>query len=81
MKDVKTLADLRESKGLSQSEVANNLGITQQGYGAIERGERGVKVKYVKKLAELYGVETDLIVFLALNNNDKLLNQPTGTEQ
>jgi transcriptional regulator with XRE-family HTH domain len=73
--DIKTLAELRENKEFSQAEVANRLGITPQGYGAIERGERGLKAKNIKKLAEIFGVGSDRIIFLALNNNKKLLKK------
>lgn len=64
--DIKTLAELRGNKGFSQADVAGHLKITPQGYGAIERGERVLRVKYIKKLAEIFGVKTDLIVFLAI---------------
>ena len=73
--DIKTLAELRENKGFSQADVAEYLKMTPQGYGAIERGERGLKAKNIKTLAEIFGVGTDQIIFLALNNNGKLLNQ------
>jgi len=79
MGKIKTLAELRESKGLSQADISKLLNMTPQGYGAIERGERGLKAKNIKRLADIYGVGTDYIIFLALKNNEKLLNQ-TGTE-
>lgn len=79
MTQPKNLAELRESKGLSQAKVANVLGMTQQGYSIIERGERGLKAKNIKKLADLFKVSSDLIVSLALSDNDRLLNQ-TGTD-
>ena len=79
MKDFKTLAEFREDKGLPQAEVARHLGITQQGYGAIERGERGLKVKYIKKLAELFEVDISKIVFFALNNNEMLSDHTNTT--
>ena len=75
MNDIKTLAELRDSRGLSQADVARHLAITPQGYGAIERGERGLKAKNIKKLAEIFKVGTDKIIFLALNNNERLLKQ------
>lgn len=77
--EIKTLAELRESRRLSQAEVARYLAITPQGYGAIERGERGLKARNIKKLAEIFEVGTDKIIFLALNNNDKLLKQDTAS--
>lgn len=79
MKDITTLAELRESKELTQADVAEKLTMTPQGYGAIERGDRGLKAKHIKKLAEIFGVGTDRIIFLALNNNKKLLKQNTAS--
>lgn len=79
MGDFKSLSELRESKGLSQAEVAKQLNLSPQGYGLIERGERGLKAFAIKKLSEIFNVGTDDIIFLALNNNVMLLNQ-TGTE-
>lgn len=79
LKQAKTLAELRDAKGLSQAQVAKILEITPQGYGAIERGERGLKAGYIKKLAELFKVSADRIISLAINNNAKLSDK-TGTE-
>ena len=80
MEEFKTLAKLRESKSLSQADIARLLNMTPQGYGAIERGERGLKAKKIKRLADIYDVSTDYIIFLVLNNNSKLLSRSTGTE-
>lgn len=79
MDKLKSLSDLRESKGLSQADVANHLGITPQGYGLIERSERVLKAITAKKLADIFDVDISDIVFLALSNNSEL-SRPTGTD-
>ncbi len=79
MSKFKSLAELRENKGLTQAGVAKDLGMTPQGYGLIERGERGLKAIAAKKLAEIFGVGISDIVFLATDNN-QLLSRPTGTD-
>lgn len=79
MSKAKSLAELRENNDKSQADVAKILGITPQGYGLIERGERGLKVEAAAKLADFFGVNVEEIILLALQNNNKLL-QATGTD-
>lgn len=47
----------RKESGLTQAQLANEIGITQQGYGAIENGIRGVRVPLAKKIAAALGFE------------------------
>lgn len=49
----KRLVALREAKGLTQTAVADKLGITLGRYGHYERGFRRVPVHLVSKLAEV----------------------------
>jgi len=77
--NINSLSELRDLKGLTQGDVAKKLGMTPQGYGLLERGERELKAKVIQKLSYIFDVPVDKIIFLALNNNRKLLN-PTGTE-
>ena len=51
------LAIKRKERGLTQTQLANAVGISQQGYGAIENGVRGVKVPTAKKIAAALGFE------------------------
>ncbi len=49
---------LRQSKDLTQEELAEKLGISATQYGAIERGKtKDLKVSRLKKIAEHLGVE------------------------
>jgi len=79
LRHTKTLAGLRDTEKLSQAQVAKILKMTPQGYGAIERGERGLKTKYFKKLATLFKVDVNVIISLAMKYNGKLSSK-TGTE-
>ena len=57
-----TLRELREEKGLTQSELATKLGVTQGMIHLLEKGERGasdsLKIKYAnffnKSIEELF---------------------------
>lgn len=46
----------REKLGLSQEEVANMLGITQQAYSYKELGQRGFKAKELLQLEKILKV-------------------------
>lgn len=58
------LKDLRESKRMTQSEMANGLGITQQFYCMIEKGERknDMSISLVQKLAKVLEIPVEMIL-------------------
>ena len=64
------LRDLREDSDLTQTEVANFLGIKQTVYSRYERGFQNIPLEYLIKLAEKYKVSTDYILGLT-DNPDK----------
>lgn len=47
------LISYREKKGISQSEVARQIGITQQMYNFIENNKRNPSVEIAKKIADV----------------------------
>lgn len=63
------LRDLREDSDLTQTEVANFLGIKQTVYSRYERGFQNIPLEYLIKLAEKYKVSTDYILGLTDNPN------------
>lgn len=58
------LKELRESKGLSQQNVADSIGITRQYYQQIENGERqkNMGVSLVVQLSNLFGISPEAII-------------------
>jgi transcriptional regulator with XRE-family HTH domain len=52
----KTIKSLRESKGLSQEDLALGSGIDRSYFGGIERGEHNVAVINLEKIASALGV-------------------------
>ena len=58
------LKNARESAGLTQAEMAENLGITESYYSFIEKGERQKKmdVTLIFKLSVFLGIPTEQIV-------------------
>lgn len=51
------VADLRNKSGLTQSKVANILGVGQSYISKCEKGERQFSVTVLEKLASLFGCE------------------------
>jgi transcriptional regulator with XRE-family HTH domain len=49
---------LRESKRMSQENVADELGVTHSTYAKIERGEIDPNITRLVQLAKIFGIET-----------------------
>ena len=56
------LKDLRKSKGVSQEQVAHDLGLSLRGYQNYEYGQREPNIEMILKLAEYYNVTTDYLL-------------------
>jgi len=50
---------LRTKRGISQSVVAEKLGLSRQSYMAVERGIREMTLQEAEKLCELYGISIE----------------------
>ena len=62
------IKDLREDRDLTQTQVAEAIGITQRKYSYIETGTQQLTDELLVKLSRYYGVSTDYIL--------KLTNKP-----
>ena len=69
------LQAFRKESGLTQSEVALRLGVTQQTYSALERNAETVGVGRLLKLLGILGVE------LVLSKPGSAAGSPTGAQQ
>ena len=58
------LKELREKEKITQSELAKELGISQNTYSQYETGARQPSLEMLVKLAEFYFVSTDYILGL-----------------
>ncbi len=58
---------MRQCKDWTQEDLAEKLGWTVNTYAKIERGEADIKLDKLKKLAEVFGVDTQELV----NTNEK----------
>lgn len=62
---MKKLKDLRFKKGLSQSEIAFELGISQKAYSKLENGSVKLNHEKIKKLCEIFDVSADNLCSLS----------------
>ena len=61
------LREYRESKKLSQRDLAKYMGLTQAGYWALEKGKSLLNTQQILKLCELYKCSpNDLLDFKAI---------------
>lgn len=56
------MEELRKRQGLTQAQVAEVLGMSQQQYQLYESGKREILLHLMIKLADFYGVSMDYIV-------------------
>jgi transcriptional regulator with XRE-family HTH domain len=73
MKVRKKMSILRESKGISQAEMAEQLDVDVNTYARIERGETNVLHPKLSKIAELLNV--DILDLLADDRNVYLVSE------
>jgi transcriptional regulator with XRE-family HTH domain len=61
-KTSKIIADLRKAKDWSQSELANNSGVSREMIGKYERGEAVPSIDAAKKIADAFEVSMDYLI-------------------
>ena len=57
-----TMAELRKVKGLSQKEVAAQIGVSQATYSAYERGRNEPPAEVLVRLSYLFGCSLDILM-------------------
>ena len=72
MKIGTNIRKVRELRGFSQENMAEELGMSTTGYGKIERNEVTVTVEKLFKIAEVLGVEAEQII--GFDNNTASFN-------
>ena len=59
----KTIQTIRIEKGLKQIEVATHIGVDKSTYSKIEKGLRALTIDELKKMASLFNMTTDQILY------------------
>ena len=65
---------IRESKNITQKEIADYLGIKQQQYARYEKGVNIMPVTYLPKICKYFNVSADYILNLDEKNREKTPN-------
>lgn len=58
---------LRKQKGLTQGELAENLGVTRSVIGAYEEGRAEPKIQTMQKIANFFGITLDQLITIQLD--------------
>ncbi len=58
------IRELREDRDLTQSQIAEVLGTTQQVYSRYEKGENEIPVRHIITLCKFYNISADYILGL-----------------
>lgn len=56
------IRDLREDLDMTQTEIANMLGMSQTGYSKYETGENDIPTAILIKLADFYNTSIDYLL-------------------
>ncbi|MBQ7328864.1 MAG: helix-turn-helix transcriptional regulator [Oscillospiraceae bacterium] len=56
------IRSLREDRDLTQTQIAQMLGMSQTGYSKYETGENDIPTSVLIKLADFYGTTTDYLL-------------------
>ena len=56
------IQEARKAKGLSQDELADKLGSKRTTIGNYERGERSIDTDMIKKIADVLGIPSSLLI-------------------
>ena len=66
------LRGIREGMQMTREEFSENIDITDSFLGQIERGERSLSVKTLKKVVKYTGVSADYLLFGNNSQNDTI---------
>lgn len=66
------LRGIRESMKMTREEFSEKIDITDSFLGQIERGERSLSVKTLKKIVKNTGISADYLLFGLENNNSTI---------
>ncbi len=58
------LREIREDRNLKQKDVSKLLNVSQVAYSYYELGKRQIPIDILKKLAKIYNVSTDYLLYL-----------------
>jgi transcriptional regulator with XRE-family HTH domain len=66
----RTIAELREKKGLKQGDLAERTGITQSYLSQIESNKREPNISTLKSICKILEIPLPIIFFLSIDDKD-----------
>lgn len=69
------IRDLRETKDITQAEIAEKLGMTSAGWGKVENGKSSLSVENLMKFCKLIDNDAGSLIKSAQSTAKKLINQ------
>lgn len=64
------LKSARKNKGLTQTELAEKLGITQKSYQRMETGNHDLKMSTIYQLCRALDISSDWLIGLNIHNQE-----------
>ena len=58
------IKEIREDRNLKQKDISKLLNVSQVAYSYYEIGKRQIPIDILKKLAKIYNVSTDYLLYL-----------------
>jgi transcriptional regulator with XRE-family HTH domain len=65
---------IRETKGLTQEQLAEKLDMSPSAYGDIERGDSDIKLSRLEKIAEAFGIKLSELFELSEKGSFNIIN-------
>lgn len=75
------LKEKREAKGLSQTEVADSLGVKPQFISNWERGMSAPPLRLLRVVIKLYGIPDQALIDFLLKQQEDFLRQQLGLKK
>lgn len=66
----KVIKNIRKSKGFNQTQLANNIDITQSYLSLIEKNKKEPNLSTLKKISNILEVPLPIIFFMSLEESD-----------
>lgn len=57
------IRDLRKERGLTQEQIAKEVGVSVKHWGLFERGGTGMSITNLTKISEYFGVTVDYLIY------------------
>ena len=74
------LRALREDNDLTQKQIADILGTSQQSYARYERGANELPIRHLKTLCLFYNISSDYILGIERDSSRKVGEKPSNAK-